>query len=79
MPLWTGLGRRNSCRVGGGANLKDCPIKFKTFIFTLGLLVKNYGRLCRKKSKRPNHWIFSKELLRPYLSNTAVNCAKVIL
>ena len=25
-----------------------------------GLLVKNYGRVCRKKSKSPNHWIFSK-------------------
>ena len=44
-----------------------------------GLLVKNYGRVCRKKSKGPNHWIFSKEILRPYLSIAAVNYAKVIL
>ena len=35
--------------------------------------------VCRKKSKSPNHWIFSKEILRPYLSIAAVNYAKVIL
>ena len=44
-----------------------------------GLLVKNYGRVCRKKSKSPNHWIFSKEILRPYLSIAAVYYANVIL
>ena len=44
-----------------------------------GLLVKSYARVCRKKSKSPNHWIFSKEIFRPYLSIAAVNYAKVIL
>ena len=43
------------------------------------LLAKNYGRLCRKKSKSPKHWRSSKKILRPYLFIAAANYAKVLL
>ena len=53
-----------------GKNLYD--------IDTVWLADQKYGRLCQKKSKKPKHWRFSKEVLRVYLFIAASNCAKVL-
>ena len=39
---------------------------------------KLYGRVCRKKSKSPKYYKFSKEILRPCLVIAALNYADVI-
>ena len=40
-------------------------------IETVWLVDQKYGRLCQKKSKKPKHWRFSKEVLRAYLFTAA--------
>ena len=43
------------------------------------LLLKNYGRLCQKKSEGPNHWKYLKEIFSPSkLRTAAANCARTL-